>query len=470
MLSKIYNKLFVNKSRINKAESEFWIDFIFQYCLGRCAEPSAKNYYVSRLENGTKLSEILMEVRNSGEAITGNTSIKITSDSEFIIALGELFFPNGGALPQDIEFFNRLIQGNANEKNRLLEFYFSKYIDSKHSQIETNDYQSKIWLMGTDEFIDNQIWTERFNKLKIHSSSSVSSAMSVNRRELQVNDSYEVSVIVSLFKGSEYIRSFLEMILSQTYLKNCEIIFIDANSPEGEESIICEYMKSFSNIVYKRINYTIGIYEAWNTAIQMARGKYITNANLDDIRAPNSIEIQAAYLNNFPFVDAVYQDFYYTLDYNLTFNQIRDIGFKSSLPNITANKLLTFNPLHNAPMWRRNLHDELGLFDTTFKSAGDWEFWLRCLEHNKIMLKTPGEHVAYFHNPKGISTKKDTLGHNERKKIINIYSRKLIPQTLRMNRNEFLSNIPYSVSASDSTTIEYKDAILLAMQKLAENR
>ncbi len=28
-------------------------------------------------------------------------------------------------------------------------------------------------------------------------------------------------------------------------------------------------------------------------------------------------------------------------------------------------------------MWRKSLHEKHGFFDSSFTSAGDWEFWLR---------------------------------------------------------------------------------------------
>jgi hypothetical protein len=45
---------------------------------------------------------------------------------------------------------------------------------------------------------------------------------------------------------------------------------------------------------------------------------------------------------------------------------------------------------------RKSLHRELGLFDTSFKSAGDWEFWLRCLWKGKKFYRTNTPHVVYY--------------------------------------------------------------------------
>ena len=49
----------------------------------------------------------------------------------------------------------------------------------------------------------------------------------------------KISIITSLYKGGEYIKGFLEDIVNQTIFKDkCELIIIDANSPDNEKDII----------------------------------------------------------------------------------------------------------------------------------------------------------------------------------------------------------------------------------------
>ena len=51
-----------------------------------------------------------------------------------------------------------------------------------------------------------------------------------------------------------------------------------------------KYQEEYTNIKYSKLDNDAGIYEIWNTAIRKSRGKYITNANLDDLRLNNHIE------------------------------------------------------------------------------------------------------------------------------------------------------------------------------------
>ncbi len=60
---------------------------------------------------------------------------------------------------------------------------------------------------------------------------------------------------------------------------NFELIVVDAASPESERETIERYMKSFANIRYKRMDYRIGIYDAWNVGVDLSRGRYLTNTN-----------------------------------------------------------------------------------------------------------------------------------------------------------------------------------------------
>jgi glycosyltransferase involved in cell wall biosynthesis len=236
-----------------------------------------------------------------------------------------------------------------------------------------------------------------------------------------------VTAIASLYRGGAYVESFMENVCAQSIFRDaCELIVVDAASPDGEADTIRRWMADFPNVRYVRTPERIGIYEAWNLGIREARGEYLTNTNLDDLRRGDSFEIQAGTLRALPEVDVVYQDFHYALEPNLPFERVAEFGFTSRLPRITPAVLLAFNPPHNAPMWRRRLHDELGPFDTRYRAAGDYEFWLRCLAAGKVFHKIDDPHVAYFQNPEGVSTRVDTPGHRETREITARYASRLL--------------------------------------------
>lgn len=235
-----------------------------------------------------------------------------------------------------------------------------------------------------------------------------------------------VSVLCSLYGGGRHIGPYLENLTGQVGFRRHELIVVDACSPEGEASVVKEYARSFPGIVYLRESTRVGIYEAWNTALRLARGRYVTNANLDDCRREDSLAGMVRALDALPAVDVVYSDVYYTLVPHLPWETIAAIGIRTDLPPLTTWNLLDFNSPHCAPMWRRSLHDRVGSFDASFSSAGDWEFWLRCAASGVLFHKLPEPLIAYTFNPDGISTRRGTAGIREQWPIRRRYRELLV--------------------------------------------
>ncbi|HEV2601446.1 MAG TPA: glycosyltransferase [Candidatus Babeliales bacterium] len=212
----------------------------------------------------------------------------------------------------------------------------------------------------------------------------------------------KISIITSVYKGDQYIAGFMEDIVSQTIFDQCELIMIDANSPDNECQIIKKYMEQYSNIIYLRFDHDPGLYAVWNMAIAMAGGAYITNANLDDRLKFDCYEKHAQTLDMHTDVDLVYSDFYVTYYPNETFICNRYSHVRTMAEFSPENMV---QPLpNNHPMWRKSLHDRCGYFDTTYRYVADYEFWLRAVGLGAIFMKAPGIYGLYYFNPQGVST------------------------------------------------------------------
>lgn len=85
----------------------------------------------------------------------------------------------------------------------------------------------------------------------------------------------DVSVICNLWRGGDFIERYLDNITSQNiFADRCELIVVDAASPEGEGEVVARYAKRFGHrIVYHRMPYRAGIYTAWNVGVGLARGR-----------------------------------------------------------------------------------------------------------------------------------------------------------------------------------------------------
>ncbi len=429
-----------SRRELSETERAYHVNLMYQRFLGRNADADGLSYWTSKIRNGMRLSQVAKSIESSSEAKQHRRSVRgidDLSDGEFILSIAELLFEGGAATPGQIEHYRQFLNEDRTRRPELTLELVNRRIAAQRQERHGLWDPHRCQIMGTDRYLTLSDWQARAAELGCVKPTSRSVKPVRSSREFEHSGNYVVSAVASLYKGRRFVENFLENITSQTIFDKSELIIIDADSPENEEEIVARYHEVYPNIVYRRINYRIGVYDAWNVGVQMARGRYLTNTNVDDLRRRDSFAIQANALDRYPWADVTYQDVLYNFDASLSFDEVDEFKFRSELPIVTPNNLLTFNSPHNAPMWRKSLHQELGLFDTSFKSAGDWEFWLRCLSKGKKFHKTNTAHVVYFQNPEGLSTRPDTKGVEEGREVLKRYARKLTSAYLLMSRQVF---------------------------------
>lgn len=194
-----------------------------------------------------------------------------------------------------------------------------------------------------------------------------------------------VSAIVSTYNSERFFKGCIDDLLNQTLWQqgDLEIVVINAGSTQGELFLIKEYLRQGIPITVIT-TMREPLYVSWNRGIRIASGEYITNANTDDRHAPDAYEKQAAYLDAHPTVGLVYADAYVTTTPNATWDSDYDLcdepPYQEGVlqwPEYNALDLLRHCYMGQAPMWRRDLHTQAGLFDESFIIAGDYEMWLR---------------------------------------------------------------------------------------------
>lgn len=231
----------------------------------------------------------------------------------------------------------------------------------------------------------------------------------------------KLSLITSLYNADQFIEPFLKNITSTRLFSRCELIIVDADSPGNELNIIKAFQNEFSNIKYVKTEKRIGIYEAWNFAIRMAQAPYLSNANVDDLHCRNHFSTLIKFLDSNTEIKVAYGNFYYSIEPNIYPWMAKKINIKSKLPLTTKHNLLDFNAPHCTPIWRKSIHNEIGYFDEKFKSAGDWEFWLRAAKCNQKFGQIQKPLSIYYLNPKGISTSSDSRDSIEQRMIRSQY-------------------------------------------------
>jgi glycosyltransferase involved in cell wall biosynthesis len=217
----------------------------------------------------------------------------------------------------------------------------------------------------------------------------------------------KVSVIVPLYKGEKYIEGFLKDMEQQTIFDSCELIIINANSPENEEDFILPFVERNSNVLYEKLDYVASVMETENMAIEMSTGEYIAQACVDDRHSAESLEILAKQLYFNPHIDLAYGDCLETRRPNETFDENSSDGqlYEHSQKEFTKENMIKCLP-GPMPMWRKNIHAKIGVFNPQLRRAGDWEFFLRMVDSGSQFKKVDVPIGLYYHNSEGLSTAK----------------------------------------------------------------
>lgn len=100
-----------------------------------------------------------------------------------------------------------------------------------------------------------------------------------------------VSVIIPVYNAAKFLDRTLNSIFNQTY-KNIEIVLVDDCSSDNSKEIIESYQKDHPEIVYHLQETNQGAAVARNTALELAKGRYVAFLDSDDMWYPEKIEKQ----------------------------------------------------------------------------------------------------------------------------------------------------------------------------------
>ncbi|HMD90203.1 MAG TPA: glycosyltransferase family A protein, partial [Anaerolineaceae bacterium] len=119
------------------------------------------------------------------------------------------------------------------------------------------------------------------------------------------NSNPQVSVLIPVYNGENYLRESINSVLAQTFT-DFELLVIDDGSKDGTWNIIESYGNQLRGL--KKENG--GVASALNLGIQKARGRWIAWLSHDDLFLPNKLERQIKFLDKNPKYRACHTGFY----------------------------------------------------------------------------------------------------------------------------------------------------------------
>jgi GT2 family glycosyltransferase len=183
-----------------------------------------------------------------------------------------------------------------------------------------------------------------------------------------------VSVIVPAYNASQTIRETIDSILAQT-LTDFELIIVDDGSTDDTAFIISGFTDERIQYFYQPNNERSA---ARNQGITLAKASYIAFIDADDLWLPGKLERQVALLKKKPELGLVYCDVFHfdghTGENIFRYSQEAKLHHGRVAWQFLLNENFIQSP---TPIVRKEVLQDVGLFDPDLIPVEDWDMWFR---------------------------------------------------------------------------------------------
>ena len=216
------------------------------------------------------------------------------------------------------------------------------------------------------------------------------------------------SLITVSYNSSKTISDTIQSVLNQTY-NDIEYIIVDGNSTDNTIDIIKEFEPKFNGKMRWVSEPDNGLYDAMNKGIKMTTGEIVGIINSDDLFCDNDAisKVVCRFFTD-KLLDGVYADLYYVAQDNT--NKI----IRKWVSGLQKSFVTGWHPAHPTLYLKKEVYDNFGLFDLTFKLAADFELMLRFLDKYQIQVSYLPESLV-----------KMRLGGETNKNIKNVFSQNI---------------------------------------------
>jgi len=172
-----------------------------------------------------------------------------------------------------------------------------------------------------------------------------------------------VSIITAVYNGEKHLEETIQSVLNQSY-DNIEYIIIDGRSPDGTIDIIKKYEDKIHYWISEKDD---GVYEAMNKGLEVAKGEYIAILNADDYYTSDAITLG---------IEKIIKT---KSDYSVAnVEYVRSRGIIKAIYPLEEDYIYQEMPYpHVSALIASKVYKDVGLFDTSFRIAGDHDMAVR---------------------------------------------------------------------------------------------
>lgn len=196
----------------------------------------------------------------------------------------------------------------------------------------------------------------------------------------------KVSVIIPTYNCEKYLANAIDSALQQTY-QDFEVIIIDDGSSDGTKELVKKYVNNYSDKIHYVHQQNKGVSAARNNGIKIANGEYIAFLDADDLWISTKLMDQMKLLEKDRGLVLVFTDMQQTEGTKILYESF--LKEKGYYPLIAATdffselvkKALIYT---STVVVKKQIFDEVGVFNETYKVGEDHDLWLRIAKRHRI--------------------------------------------------------------------------------------
>ncbi len=193
---------------------------------------------------------------------------------------------------------------------------------------------------------------------------------------IAVNEPPLVSIVTPSYQQGQFLQQCIESVLGQDY-PHIEYFVFDGGS--NDESV--EILKNYNERFFWRSEPDGGHAKAINSGLRRARGDILAYLNSDDLLLPGAVAAVVDEWRYRPSVDLFYGRADYIDEYGDTIHEYDTREFQLEE---FKNRCTICQP---AAFWCRRIMNRVGLFDESFQTSMDYEYWQRIAANNGLIVR-----------------------------------------------------------------------------------
>lgn len=189
-----------------------------------------------------------------------------------------------------------------------------------------------------------------------------------------------ISVVMSCYNARRWLHQAICSVLAQTFT-DFEFILVDDGSTDGTWDIIQGFRDRDDRIVAISKDNT-GLTDSLNVGLAQANGTWIARLDADDLCESTRLAEQMDYLHRHPKVILLGSGFVEVDEHGRAIKSHRYSSRHSTLVR-SLERQQSFFP-HSSAIFRRDIAQDVGGYNTLFQKSQDWDMWLRLGERGEI--------------------------------------------------------------------------------------